>query len=246
MAKVILFDLDGTLLPMDTEAFVQNYIKELAPRVAHIVEPEIFVKALWAGTEAMMKSTDGEKTNEQVFEATFLSLVDVKKEEIWPALDEFYEKVFPSFSHLCEPTPVARQVVEEAVKQGYKVAVATNPVFPKAAIYHRLNWAGIDDLPFELVTVYEESIFTKPHAQYYKYITDKLGVAPEECIMVGNDKQEDMVAGKLGMKTYLVEGYVIDRGEPQYPVDDQGTLEELYEKLKNKEGLFKEAVNTQQ
>jgi beta-phosphoglucomutase-like phosphatase (HAD superfamily) len=33
MAKVILFDLDGTLLPMDTQQFITNYIKELAPRV---------------------------------------------------------------------------------------------------------------------------------------------------------------------------------------------------------------------
>ena len=240
MAKVILFDLDGTLLPMDTEAFVKNYIKELAPRVAHITDPNHFVKALWAGTEAMMKNLDHTRTNEQVFEETFLSIIDVEKEAIWPTLDEFYSKIFPTFSYLCEPTPLAKKLVEEALNQGYRVAIATNPVFPKAAIYHRLTWAGIADLPFEVVTVYEESVFTKPHAEYYKHISDQLEVRPEDCIMVGNDKQEDMVASTIGMKTYLVEGFVIDRGAPDYTVDDQGTLEELYNNIKKREGLFKD------
>lgn len=239
VAKAILFDLDGTLLPMDTELFVKNYVKELAPKVAHILHPDEFVKALFSGTEAMMRNLDPNKTNEQVFEERFLALTNLNKEAIWPVLDKFYVETFPTFSHMSSPSPLGRKIVEEAIDQGYQVAVATNPVFPKAAIYHRLTWAELDDLPFEMVTVYEESAFTKPHAQYYQAIAEKIGVNPEECLMVGNDKQEDMAASITGMKTFLVEGYVIDRGEPVYSVDDQGTLEDLYEKLKKKEGLFK-------
>ncbi|WP_096202300.1 HAD family hydrolase [Bacillus sp. FJAT-45350] len=238
MIKAILFDLDGTLLPMDTNAFVKHYIKELAPRVAHIMDPEEFVKALLAGTDAMMKNMEGSLTNEKVFEQKFLSLANVKKEEIWPTLDHFYDNVFPTFSTLCQPTPIARKVVEEAVKQGYRVAIATNPVFPKSAITHRLKWAGIDDLPFEVVTVYEESSYTKPHVEYYQEICERLGVQPNECMMVGNHIQEDMIASSIGMKTYLVEGYVIDKGEPSYAIDDRGTLEDLYGILTKQEGLF--------
>ncbi|ARK29609.1 HAD family hydrolase [Halalkalibacter krulwichiae] len=238
MVKVLLFDLDGTLLPMDTEKFVNHYIKELAPRVSHILDPQVFVKALLTGTDAMMKNLEPNKTNAQVFEDTFLPLVSLQKEEIWPALDEFYEKVFPTFSHLSSPTPLAKKLVEEALNQGFRLAVATNPVFPKAAIYHRLKWAGIDDIPFEIVTVYEEISFTKPHKEYYLEIANRLGVEPNECIMIGNDKQEDMSASSIGMKTFLVEGHVIDRGQPQFRVDEQGTLEQLYEKVKNRQGLF--------
>ncbi|MBB5173855.1 HAD family hydrolase [Texcoconibacillus texcoconensis] len=239
MTKVILFDLDGTLLPMDTEVFVKYYMKELAQQVAPIVDPDQFVKALLAGTEAMIKDQDAEKTNEVVFEETFLHLTGLKREEIWPVLDDFYESVFPTFSHLSEPTPLARKVVDEAVAQGYRVAVATNPLFPKAAIEHRLTWAGIADAPFELVTVYENSVFTKPHGAYYKEIARQLEVSPEDCLMVGNDKQEDMPAAEIGMQTYLVEGYVIDRGEPQYQIDGQGTLEDFYAWLKGEGSLVK-------
>lgn len=238
MQKVILFDLDGTLLPMDTEKFIHNYIKELSKYVSHLVDPKEFVNALWKGTEAAIRNLDGSVTNEQVFEKTFLELLSINREEIWPTLDEFYEKVFPTFSYLCKPTPMARQVVEEAIQQGFKIVVATNPVFPKVAIDHRLSWAGVIDLPFEHVTVYENSTFTKPHVQYYQSICDKLNVDPKNCIMVGNDKQEDLPASQIGMKTFLVEGYIIDRGEPDFPVDDQGSLEELYEKIKNRQGIF--------
>jgi HAD superfamily hydrolase (TIGR01662 family) len=238
MAKALLFDLDGTLLPMDTDKFVEDYIKVLAPSVARYIDPETFVKALWKATHAMIESTDLNKTNEEVFEEAFLSSTKADKATVWPLFDDFYQNTFPTLSYLSQPTPLAKKVVEEAVAQGYRVAVATNPVFPRAAIEHRLTWAGVDHIPFEVVTVYEECNFTKPHTQYYEMICNRLGQPAEECIMIGNDMQEDMSASRIGMKTFLVEGNVIDRGEPDYTVDGRGTLEELYESIKQQKGLF--------
>jgi hypothetical protein len=47
----ILFDLDGTLLPMDNEAFTKGYFKLLAAKLApHGYEPKQLVDAIWAGT----------------------------------------------------------------------------------------------------------------------------------------------------------------------------------------------------
>jgi HAD superfamily hydrolase (TIGR01662 family) len=241
MVKAILFDLDGTLLPMDTDQFVKNYMKVLAPTVAKYIEPEAFVRALWKGTHAMMADMDPKKTNEEVFEKAFLSSSNLDKEVVWPLFDHFYEHTFPTLSHLSQPTPLAKKVVAEAVKQGFRVAIATNPVFPRSAIKHRLRWAGIEDIPFEVVTFYEECCFTKPHAQYYESICQRLELEPEECIMIGNDAQEDMSASQIGLKTFLVEGNTIDRGEPTYLIDDRGTLEELYEKIKQRKGLFAKA-----
>ena len=37
MLKVLCFDLDGTLLPMDIESFIGHYMKELAPYMAKIL-----------------------------------------------------------------------------------------------------------------------------------------------------------------------------------------------------------------
>lgn len=238
MSKAILFDLDGTLLPMDTKQFIKDYMAVLAPRVSEYVAPEHFLKSLWEATSAVIADLDPQKTNEQVFEEAFLQAVQVEKETLWPILDDFYERVFPTLSYLSEPTPLAGKICEEAIAQGYELAVATNPIFPKAAIEQRLHWAGVGHIPFAVVTVYEEWCFTKPHRQYYESICRRMNVSPEQCVMVGNDVQEDMAASLIGMKTYLVEGYVIDRGEPQYPIDDRGTLEDLYADLKQGRGLF--------
>lgn len=238
MTKALLFDLDGTLLPMDTEDFVKQYFKAFSPKAAAHMEEEVFINALLKGTGAMIANVKPERTNQEVFEETFIALTKVDRETFWPVLDRFYEETFPTLSHLTQPTPLARKVVEEALDQGYRVAIATNPVFPRAAIEQRIKWAGVDHLPFEVVTVYEESNFTKPHRQYYEMICDRLKLAPEQCIMIGNDVQEDMGVSEFGMKNFLVHGHVIDRGNPQYTIHDQGTLEDLYNKMKNREGIF--------
>ncbi|QKS71175.1 HAD family hydrolase [Paenalkalicoccus suaedae] len=238
MKKALLFDLDGTLLPMDTHAFVEQYTRELAPKVAHIVDPETFLQALFEATAVMMKNTEAERTNEAIFTEAFLARTGLEKEDIWPTLDIFYEETFPQFKTLTEPTSLAAKVIQKAYEKGYKIAIATNPVFPKVAIWHRLKWAGIDKLPLDHVTVYEESTFTKPHLTYYEMIAKELDVDPSQCVMIGNDKQEDMVAEKIGMRTFLVHGNVIDRGTATYQIDDEGTLEELYEKLSTDSGVF--------
>ena len=67
MLKAILFDLDGTLLPMDENTFVQTYFSLLCKKFVPLGYPkEEFVNAIWAGTKAMIKNNGG-KTNEQVF-----------------------------------------------------------------------------------------------------------------------------------------------------------------------------------
>jgi len=72
----------------------------------------------------------------------------------------------------------------------------------------------------------------KPQPEYYQEILDLLRVDAAECMMVGNDAQEDMAASVAGLRTYLVEGpYLIDRGNPRYEPDYRGTLLELGEML---------------
>jgi HAD superfamily hydrolase (TIGR01549 family) len=240
MAKssTILFDLDGTLLEMQTEPFVKHYLKELGRYIGDRYDAEKLLSLIWDATKAMIVNQEPHKTNEQVFIEYFVAHSGLDKEEVWPIFDAFYRDVFPTLSHLTSPSPWAKKIVEAAKRQGYRVAVATNPVFPRMAIHNRLAWIELAPEDFELVTVYEESHFTKPNPGYFQEICDKLGVQPTECIMVGNHMQEDMVASKLGMKTFLVTNYLEDRGEPQYQVDQSGSLEELYEAITNRTGVF--------
>lgn len=239
MSKACLFDLDGTLLPMDTEAFVKIYLGSLAPQVAHLIPPDKLVKMIWQATEEMIKNTDRSLTNAEVFEQSFLKRCGLNREDIWPIFDQFYRDEFPKLQDHVGYHPLMREVVLAAVDRGYKVAVATNPVFPKEAIHERMRWAGVADLPFEVITIYEEMHFCKPQPQYYLEVAERLGVKPSECIMIGNDMQEDMIASTTGMKTYYLDQHRIDRGQPRYPFDMEGTVEELLAAIREGKGIFR-------
>jgi len=100
------------------------------------------------------------------------------------------------------------------------VVLATNPLFPSVATKNRIRWAGLDPEDFEYFTTFENSHYCKPNLDYYREIMDKLYLKPEECLMVGNDTQEDMVAEQLGMKVFLLTDCLINKaGEDisQYP-----------------------------
>lgn len=67
MINTILFDLDGTLLPMDQDIFVSAYMKGLSATAAPLgYEPKTFIKGVMMGTVAMVKN-DGTQSNETVF-----------------------------------------------------------------------------------------------------------------------------------------------------------------------------------
>ena len=237
MLKVLCFDLDGTLLPMDTESFIGHYMKELAPYMAKILPEDKLIPLIWDATKTMIDDQDDSRTNEEVFTERFLSRSGLKKEEIWPRFDKFYRDHFPTLKKYVQPSPKSRQVVQTALDCGYRVAVATNPVFPKEAIRERMRWAQVEDL-VEWVSVYEETHFCKPHPGYYREVAVAMGVSPEQCAMIGNDVQEDLVAGTIGMKTYLVTDCRIDRGEPAHQPDQEGTLEELLADIQKRKGIF--------
>jgi len=226
--KAILFDLDGTLLPLDLEVFVHKYFESLGPFFAHKVEPKRFLKELMSATEAMIKNT-GTLTNEEVFMGKFLPAVERGKEEMYPMFEEFYSNKFPQLKEYAGHSALAEKIVGQAVVKGYKVVLATNPIFPEMATRHRMEWAGVDQIDWELVTTYENSRFSKPNPLYFSEVCSKLDVLPQECLMVGNDVQEDLVAGTIEMQTYLVTDCLIDRGTSNYQPDYRGSLQELYE-----------------
>ena len=72
-------------------------------------------------------------------------------------------------------------------------------------------WAGLTPTDFELYTTYENIGFCKPNPSYYLEITSRLNVAPEECLMVGNDVTEDMAAKSAGMEVFLLTDCLINR-----------------------------------
>lgn len=225
--STVLFDLDGTLLDVDVEGFFPDYFARLAAFVAPYIPPQDFTPRLMRSTTAMIENTDPARSNQEVFMTGFFAGVATPKDALMKVFDAFYRAEFPALRRHARPVPGAREVVRTVIASGRQAVVATAPVFPPVAIEERLRWAGLDDLPFALVTTYENMHFCKPQPGYYREIASHLGRRPEECLMVGNDVEEDLVAKDVGMLTFLAGPNIIHRGRRPCEPDFRGTLAEL-------------------
>ena len=211
MIATVLFDLDGTLLPMDQDKFVKSYINRMAEKLApHGYDPKLLTAGLWKGTDAMVRNT-GEKTNETIFWSVFNAVLGKNCQYDEALFMDYYQNEFQLVAQDCGYDSRSAEVIRAIKAMGCKVALATNPLFPSIATYSRVKWAGLNPDDFEIITTYENSRHCKPNPDYYWDILATLKVKPENCIMVGNDVQEDMIAETLGMKVFLLTDNLINR-----------------------------------
>ena len=225
--KKILFDLDGTLLPMDQEVFTKAYFGLLAKKLApHGYNPEELIAGIWKGTKAMVRN-DGKTSNETVFWNTFAEIFGEKVKADIRLFNDFYNVDFDNAADSCGFNPLAKRSVEKAKALGYGVILATNPIFPAVATEKRIRWAGLSPQDFEFYTTYENTCFCKPNPEYYRAVADKAGCTPEECLMVGNDVKEDLAAAETGMKVFLLSDCIINPENRDISGIPSGGFEEL-------------------
>lgn len=228
MRTTFLFDLDGTLLPLDQDSFVREYFRLLVPELVGYLPADRVVETVMESTRYMIADSCGAKTNREAFMEDFCKRVPADPDELAEAFDRFYRGKFSQLASLVSPVDEIGRIVEILKTKGYGLVCATNPIFPLSAIETRLGWIGLDLSDFLLVTSYEEMHFCKPDLNYYRETLRKIDRRPDECIMVGNDVEEDIVACRLGIETYLLTPYAIDRGSGLVP-DHRGTYADLFE-----------------
>lgn len=231
--KAILFDMDGTLLPMDMHNFSKNYFKLLYMKLAKFgLNPESFAANIWTSVSAMVKN-DGTKTNEEVFWEKFEELTGVSYEVAGATCNEFYGKEFHEAKAFTSDNPLAKEAVRVAKEKVEKVILSTNPLFPMVGQVSRMSWVGLNPSDFDLITSYESDSYCKPNPKYFTSIFERIGVEPSECLLIGNDENEDMYAGsKAGMDCYLVTD--CKEADEEHPwTGPQGTFKEMIEMLKN-------------
>ena len=233
--KAVLFDLDGTLLPMDQDEFIGAYFKELAKIVCdEKLAPKTLQDMIWASTKAMI-TNDGTRTNKEAFWESFRNIIGDECDRVKPICDGFYKNEFHNVKAVTKPNPLAKKAVELAGKNGRKVVLSTNPLFPMDGQETRISWIDLKPEDFEFITSYETDSFCKPNPQYFVSICERLGVKPEECLLVGNDEREDMyAASSIGMNCFLVTDCLIAYDEHPWN-GEKGTFEDLIKKLENLE-----------
>jgi HAD superfamily hydrolase (TIGR01509 family) len=230
--RAILFDLDGTLLPMELEKFTKTYFSLLAQKLSPLgYEPKELIDSVWKGTYAMVKN-DGTVTNEQRFWQTFNNIMGENSKIDREKFDEFYAVEFNGAKAATQPTPLAKQIVDAARVKADKVILATNPLFPRQGVLTRLGWIGLTEGDFDHITTYENSSYCKPNPKYYGQIMKKFDLTPDECIMFGNDMDEDATAAAgAGIETFLVTDCLINRSGSCHP-GPSGSLDDAIEYIK--------------
>lgn len=230
--KAILFDMDGTLVPMDTMEFANGYFTGLYKKLAHLrIEPKAMVDAIWKGTGAMVVN-NGTKPNGDVFWETFSKLTGISREVGDPICIDFYSGDFNDAKIFTGENLLAKEAVLLARQKAEKVVLSTNPIFPMVGQITRMKWVGLKPEDFDLVTSYESDSYCKPNPKYYDSVLERIGVKAEDCLLIGNDENEDMYAGtQAGLNCYLVTDCLIPSKEHTW-TGPRGTFKEMIEMLK--------------
>lgn len=237
MINAVLFDLDGTLLSMDTEGFTKYYFGLLTKKF----EPYGFnakelTESVWAGIGAMVKN-DGQMTNEEAFWKKFESIMGERVRKYENLFEDFYKVDFNNAKVVTDKDDKLVKLVHFLKANGTRVILATNPVFPYIATENRIKWAGLEPEDFELITTYENTSYCKPNIHYYEDILKRTGLKAEECIMIGNDVSEDMPVTELGMKAFLLTRDLLNKENKDISVYLNGGTDELVKMLEKEMGI---------
>lgn len=230
MTLTLLLDLDDTLLENNIEVFLPKYLQAFCSFIQQEVDPALFVEALLAGTRQMTLNQRPDCTLKEVFEEVFYSKVKIERLVFEKLADQFYTQVFPELQNLTRPVPGAREMVETAFERGYRIAIATNPLFPRSAIEQRLAWAGLPPhrYPFELVSAYDRFHFAKPDPAYFAEFLGYLHWPESGVVMVGDDLQRDILsASALGVPTYWIQADGMQPGSGQVLPTMTGSLDQV-------------------
>ncbi|PKK97445.1 MAG: HAD family hydrolase [Tenericutes bacterium HGW-Tenericutes-3] len=231
MITTILFDLDGTLLPLNDNEFLRLYFGLMAKYFNELgYDGSAITKAVLEGTEAMY-SNDGSMTNEIAFWIRFKQHFNTINPQLETEFERFYEKEFEKVKASTMTHPLSNKIIQILKDKGYTIALATNPLFPPIATKKRIEWAGMNPSDFAFVTTYDNSSWTKPHQEYYQFVLNQIHKIPCECMMIGNDASEDMAAEKLGISTYLLTHNLINSKNKDIQKYRHGDFEDLYQMI---------------
>lgn len=198
--------------------------------------------AIAAGVRAML-TNQGRATNAEVFWEAADPLLPAPRAELIPLFEEFYAGAFTELATITKPIPGALDLIQTAQQAGLKLAVATNPVFPRRAILHRLEWAGLDPADFDLITCFETMRSSKPHPSYFAEALKLLGVAAQHAVMAGNHLSDDLQGAQaVGLTTFFVDTFPIEDA-PVAPTA-RGSLHDLRAFLFGDEGCCRSTSPT--
>lgn len=198
MKPLICLDLDNTLLKRQEAAYQAGVIGGLCRQLG-CEDTNACISALRKSINHLIQEDEPAHTLEQKFFDQFHRYLKCDKEIAEAAFYSFYDHVYDELAGYITSRQDAISFVADVIDSGFDVVIATNPIYPRAAIIQRLTWAGLEKFipEFSLITTIENFHFAKPSPAYYAEIMGKLGW-PENCqpVMVGDSLENDIEPAK--------------------------------------------------
>lgn len=201
MIKAVFLDMDNTLLVNPDMAFARAFL-EIFEQHFTMAGFEDASSNLRMAINAMSRKQKGNRSNRQLT-LEMLSGGDIERANT--TLDSFYADVYPQLKNCIAAVDGASELIYQLREMDYAVVIATNPIYPETAIRQRMAWAGLpleDDL-YSLITSADNMHFAKPDPAYYAEILGRVGIEPDEALMVGDSMKNDIIPARtVGLHSF--------------------------------------------
>jgi FMN phosphatase YigB (HAD superfamily) len=226
----LLIDLDDTLLANEINTFITHYTRALGKHFSSRVEPNLLVRQLMAATGFMLQNQRPDLTLQENFDSVFYPFIGITKADAQPILDDFYSRIFPDLKQYTSLIPPSMDLLNHAFARGYRIAIATNPLFPRTAILQRLSWAGASPeiFPFSLVPDYETFHFAKPNPAFYAELLARLDWPDGPVLMIGDSLTNDVIAARqMGLTAYWISNDNSQPVQTDFAPNESGSLADV-------------------
>lgn len=228
MIKAVLLDLDNTLLLNPDRRFAVAYLQSIDTHFESLWGQPHLSQVVMQGLATMLGSRDMQQTNTTVALEAIREAVGRSVDEVQAAFDQFYSQRYPQLADCIEPVAAAPGLIQYLRQQDIAVVIATNPIYPEKAVQQRMAWANLPDDKdiYALITHGDNMHFAKPNAAYYGEILARVGIEPDEAIMIGDSQENDIQpAAQIGIHTY----HITNRGNHATEGRGQGTLDYFHQ-----------------
>jgi putative hydrolase of the HAD superfamily len=189
--KLIIFDLDNTLT---------NFVKMKDMAIEAAIEAMIDAGLMFAPAKLKREIyriyKDEGIEYQKVFNELLTNLIGTVDYKILAAGIVAYRRAREAALVLY---PHVRVTLIELLSRGLKLAVISDA--PRQEAWLRLCYLQLHHM-FDMVLTYEDTGEYKPSPAPFRKVLDRMGIRPEEALMVGDWPERDIVgAAELGIKT---------------------------------------------
>jgi putative hydrolase of the HAD superfamily len=202
--RAVIFDLGGTLIDWpDYDQDIErrwklsyDYFRVMLPQ-RELPECEVYVRAMREAEKshwAMVQAVQGSSTPTAVVRDGFQRMGrQASDEEVMTVLDGYGQALYG----WAEAFPDSRSTLQALHERGYKIGLLSNT-------WWAASWHNAEITAHNLAALLDTIVYTsdlphsKPHSYVFYYVAERLGVRPEECVMVG-DRMIDDVSGALSV-----------------------------------------------